>query len=360
MTTSTSELHARTVNFVAGLAAAQSPTQLCERVADLAQVRAGTPALQHEADEALEHLMTLERVPDTAMVEALSAEELVEFSNSFDAAFTAADFEAAATITVETLAVCAQRILAGSSGVETVDDRGGKHRLRFQSRGRFAALYTRDDELVATFDRGTYFSTQTAMPATFVVTDEGSELAAVAVDWDKLAVYDPPTGELVAGPFGHGDPFIGRAKTDLSGRYLAFDAWVWHPLSMIGVVAVDDLLTGVVPVLAGSDVDYLFDRPFCWVQRPDMTPVVAALGSVSSYDDLAAANKAAGVGVVVDAMLAVEFIDVTGTTVAVVNVGDAPWVGVDEFERWSITAVSGAAVVACDGVEVATVPAPTV
>ncbi|MFI7602538.1 YncE family protein [Actinoplanes sp. NPDC049681] len=107
--------------------------------------------------------------------------------------------------------------------------------------------------------------------------------------WNRLNATDARTGELITERDIEGRPdldpdyFHGTLKLSPSGRWLADDGWVWHP---VGIPRVYDLrrwldndpgeAAGDVPPIDLCHRDYYWNHPMCWLD--DDLLAVSGLG----------------------------------------------------------------------------------
>jgi hypothetical protein len=271
----------RTLDYYARIGDTTTVDTAIRALCQLTKISGGdeqaTGPQQERATELIEKLRNTSMTFTPVLDDMLTATELADLSDSLRSNVAGNDFAEALKQLEHAYMVCGERKLVNSDCVEQHNNRADRY-IRYENSGRFAGLYRTDGTVVRIFDRDNYYSNMTAMGCAFIEDVDGRQLVVAASSWCALSIYDAADGSLVAGPFGDGDPFIGRIVTDSTRRVVAYDAWVWHPVSFLRVVTVDKLLAGDLGVSVAAAIEYLFDRPMCFMSVGNQT-VLASLGA---------------------------------------------------------------------------------
>jgi hypothetical protein len=158
--------------------------------------------------------------------------------------------------------------------------------------GRLGALVGRQDEYGLVFDldtgrptmplgRGDYHNEHSTFPVAFCVL-EGRLVLVHGVDWNRLDVSDPRTGERLTERVSptsspqsehYLDYFHCRLVPSPDHEYLAQDGWAWHPSGVVTTWSLRNWLHGNVwesedgpsrRELCNRE-GHWWDRPLCWL-----------------------------------------------------------------------------------------------
>jgi len=185
-----------------------------------------------------------------------------------------------------------------------------RRRLHLAPDGRFAAVVNDfgrhgqvidlvTGEVTLTLDGGDYHNDTVPFSITFAEV-RNKAVVVHRTAWNRLDISDPATGQSLTPrqptSFRHGEPepehyldyFHGALRASPSGRWLADDGWVWHP---VGIPVVWDLQRWLSDHVWESEDgptrrelcyrDYHWNAPMCWIG--DNLVAVSGLGT----DDLA-------------------------------------------------------------------------
>jgi hypothetical protein len=102
-----------------------------------------------------------------------------------------------------------------------------------------------DESTIWRATRGDYQVDHCPFPLAWVE-HQGKQLLVHAVDWNRLDVVDPCTGERprAGAPEDDEDHFVGELVLSDDGRWLADGGWVWHPVGISRAWRLDRWLAG--------------------------------------------------------------------------------------------------------------------